>query len=43
MCNVTIDTSEVKLGVEDLPDLNLSLNVTPDVIILAAGNIGTKA
>jgi hypothetical protein len=42
MYDITIDSSVIELEVEDLPDLNFSLDVSPDVIILAAGNIGTK-
>jgi Collagen triple helix repeat (20 copies) len=39
---VTVETEEIEINIEkEIPDVELTLNREPDVIILAAGNIGS--
>lgn len=40
--NLSIETREIDVDVDDLPDIELTLGVLPDVIVLAAGNIGQE-
>jgi len=39
---ITIDPQEIEVVVEEIPDTILVVDPTPDVIILATGNIGPK-
>jgi hypothetical protein len=38
---ITVDTKEVEIEIEKIDDINIDLNKTPDVLILAASNIGS--
>jgi hypothetical protein len=39
---ITIESNEIEVTVEDLPDMTLAIESFPDVIVLAAGNMGPR-